>query len=62
MQRTFFGILKSGLYYIKENGCKNIGKLEKGIIKYIEHYNSGKIKKKLKGMSPVQYREHSKLA
>ena len=36
---NFFGILKSWLYYIKENGCKNIGKLEKGIIKYIEHYN-----------------------
>ncbi len=56
---NFFGILKSELYYIKEKEYKNIKELEKDIIEYIEYYNNRRIKSKLKGMSPVQYRKHS---
>ena len=33
--------------------------LEKDIIEYIDYYNNKRIKSKLKGMSPVQYRTHS---
>ena len=58
---NFFGILKSELYYIKEKEYKNIEELEKDIIEYIDYYNNRRIKSKLKGMSPVQYREHSQL-
>ncbi len=58
---NFFGILKSELYYIKEKEYKNIEELEKDIIEYIDYYNNRRIKSKLKGMSPVQYREHSML-
>lgn len=58
---NLFGILKSEYYYIKEKEYKNIEKLEKDIIEYIEYYNNRRIKSKLNGMSPVQYREHSKL-
>ena len=56
---NFFGILKSELYYIKEKEYHNIKELEKDIIEYIEYYNNRRIKSKLKGMSPVQYRIHS---
>lgn len=56
---NFFGILKSELYYIKEKEYNNIDELEKDIIEYIEYYNNRRIKCKLKGMSPVQYRIHS---
>ena len=59
---NFFGILKSELYYIKEKEYKNIEELEKDIIEYIEYYNNKRIKSKLKGMSPVQFREHSLVA
>ena len=58
---NFFGILKSELYYIKEKEYKNIEELEKDIVEYIEYYNNRRIKSKLKGMSPVQYRQHSML-
>lgn len=61
LAENFFGILKSELYYIKEKEYKNIEELEKDIIEYIEYYNNRRIKSKLKGMSPVQYREHSQL-
>lgn len=56
---NFFGILESELYYINEKEYNNINELEKDIIEYIEYYNNRKIKCKLKGMSPVQYRIHS---
>ena len=59
MQKTFFGLLKSELYYIKEKEYKNIEDLEKDIIEYIDYYNNRRIKGKLKGMSPVNYRIHS---
>lgn len=37
----------------------SIDELEKDIIEYIEYYNNRRIKSKLKGMTPVQYRIHS---
>ena len=36
--------------------------LETDIIEYIDYYNNKRIKGKLKGMSPVQYRVHSQVA
>ena len=59
---SFFGTLKSELFYIKEKSYKNIDELEKDIKKYINYYNKKRIKSKLKGMSPVNYRIHSLLA
>jgi transposase InsO family protein len=58
---NFFGILKSELYYVKEKEYKCVEELEKDIIEYIDYYNNRRIKSKLKGMSPVEYREHSML-
>jgi transposase InsO family protein len=54
MAENFFGIMKSELLYA--------GKFEspEGFIKalkeYIEYYNNKRIKYRLKGKSPVQYR------
>ena len=56
---NFFGILKSELFYPKEKEYRNIEELEKDIKEYIEYYNNSRIKSKLKGMSPIQYRKHS---
>lgn len=56
---NFFGLLKSELYYIKEKDYKSIEELENDIIEYIDYYNNKRIKGKLKGMSPVNYRIHS---
>ena len=58
---NFFGILKSELFYVKEKEYNNVDELEKDIIEYIDYYNNKRIKGKLKGMSPVQYRIHSSL-
>ena len=58
---NFFGLLKSELFYIKEKEYQNIEELEKDIIEYIDYYNNKRIKSKLKGLSPVQYRIQSSL-
>lgn len=60
LAENFFGLLKSELFYMKE--YKTIEELEKDIIEYIDYYNNKRIKGKLKGMSPVQYRVHSQAA
>jgi len=50
----FFGILKSEFLYLKE--FKSIEHFKKELKKYIDYYNNKRIKAKLKGLSPVQYR------
>lgn len=56
---NFFGLIKSELYYIKK--YTDINELIIDIIEYIDWYNNKRIKCKLKGMSPVEYRSHSLL-
>ena len=51
---SFFAILKSELFYLKT--FTSIGELHNEIDRYIRYYNHQRIKTKLKGLSPVQYR------
>lgn len=59
MMENFFGILKTEMFYEQENNYKNIDELIKAIDDYIKYYNYGRIKEKLKGLSPVNYRLQS---
>ncbi|QAV07620.1 IS3 family transposase [Bacillus vallismortis] len=54
---NFFGILKSEFLYLKE--FESIEHLKQELELYIDYYNQKRIKAKLKGMSPVQYRTHA---
>ena len=60
LAENFFGLLKSELLYLRE--FKSIEEFKIELEKYIDYYNNKRIKGKLKGMSPVQYRTHSKVA
>lgn len=51
---NFFGLLKTELFYLEK--FTSIDQLEKAIVEYIDYYNNRRIKLKLNGMSPVQYR------
>ena len=51
---SFFATMKSEFFYL--NRFKNVEKLKQGIEDYIHYYNNDRIKLKLKGLSPVQYR------
>ena len=59
MMESFFGILKSEMFYGYEKTFKSIEHLEQAIVDYIDYYNNKRIKVKLKGLSPVQYRTKS---
>ena len=56
MMESFFGILKSEMFYGYEKSFQSLKQLEQAIVDYIDYYNNKRIKVKLKGLSPVQYR------
>lgn len=55
---NFFGILKSEMDYQKRK-YDSIPDFKKELIEYIQYYNKKRIKSKLKGLSPVQFRIQS---
>ena len=57
---NFFGLLKSELLYIQE--FESMVHFKRELELYIEYYNHKRIKGKLKGLSPVQYRIQSSIA
>ena len=54
VMENFFGIMKSELLYLQEFSDMEVFKRE--LQKYINYYNNDRIKLKLNGKSPVQYR------
>ena len=51
---SFFAVLKSEYFHL--NRFDSIDELRDGLADYIHYYNHDRIKLKLKGLSPVQYR------
>ncbi len=54
MAENFFGIMKSELVYAEK--FESTEAFMKALVEYIEYYNNKRIKTRLKGKSPVQYR------
>lgn len=59
LMECFFGLLKSEMYYGQEYKYKTVEELSSAIDEYIDYYNNKRIKSKLKGLTPVQYRNQS---
>jgi len=57
VMENFFGILKSECFYTRK--FESVEQLKQSLHKYIHYYNHDRIKIKLKGLSPVQYRIQS---
>jgi len=57
---SFFAVLKSELFYLKK--FSSTDELESAIGEYIRYYNYDRIKMKLGGLSPVQYRTQAMAA
>ncbi|KIQ51745.1 integrase, partial [Citrobacter rodentium] len=60
VMESFFGTLKSECFYLSDH--KNISELRMAIDDYIHYYNHERIKQKLKGLSPVEYRTQALIA
>ena len=54
MMENFFGLMKNELLYV--NDFDSVDSFETELRKYILWYNKKRIKLRLKGMSPAQYR------
>ena len=59
MMENFFWLLKTEMFYDQENCYETLDDLIKAIDDYIYYYNYDRIKEKLKGLSPVNYRLQS---
>ncbi|MCM3274367.1 IS3 family transposase, partial [Paenibacillus elgii] len=57
VMENFFGHLKSEFLY--PNEFESVDHFKQELAAYIDYYNNKRIKTKLKGMSPVQYRTHA---
>ena len=54
MMENFFGLMKSELLYLQK--WDSVEQFKKELIRYIHYYNNDRIKLRLNGKSPVQYR------
>jgi transposase InsO family protein len=57
VMENFLGILKTEFYYNKD--FSSIEQFSRELSEYIDYYNNHRIKVKLKGLSPVQFRTQS---
>lgn len=56
----FFGTLKTEMYYL--NTFQTEKDLRRAIFHYIEFYNNQRFQENLKGMTPIEFRNHASLA
>ena len=61
MMENFFGLLKTEMFYDQEDKYKTLDELILAIDDYINYYNYDRIKVKLKGLSPINYRLQSSI-
>jgi len=54
---NFFGILKSEFFH--DQAFSSVEQFSEMLSEYIDYYNNRRIKVKLKGLSPVQFRTQS---
>ena len=59
LMENFFGILKTEMFYEQEDKYETLDDLINAIDDYIYYYNHDRLKEKLKGLSPVNYRLQS---
>jgi transposase InsO family protein len=57
VMENFFGLLKSELLYLQE--FESVEHFKKELIEYLNWYNEKRIKVKLKGLTPLQFRNQS---
>ena len=59
LMENFFGVMKNEMFYGHEYEFESLEQLKDEMVKYIDYYNKNRITVKLKGLSPIQYRQQS---
>ncbi|MCR4843961.1 MAG: IS3 family transposase, partial [Bacteroidales bacterium] len=60
VMENFFGLLKSELLYLQK--FDSLEHFKDELEKYLHYYNNDRIKRKLDGKSPVQYRTQTNIS
>jgi transposase InsO family protein len=60
VMESFFGVLKSELQYLQD--FDSLDHFKKELIEYLDYYNNGRLKAKLKGLTLAQHRRQALLA
>ena len=58
---NFFGLLKTEMFYDQEYKYHSLQELTQAIKEYIEYYNEERIKSRLKGLTPKEYRNQASI-
>jgi transposase InsO family protein len=53
---AFWGMIKSEMYYLRK--FNTFDELKEAVIKYINYYNNQRYQKRLKCMTPIEYRQY----
>ncbi|MBW7999455.1 IS3 family transposase [Lactobacillus helveticus] len=61
LMENFFGLLKTEMFYDQEYKCHSLQGLTQAIKEYIEYYNEERIKSRLKGLTPKEYRNQASI-
>ena len=59
LMENFFGLLKTEIFYGFEDQFKTTDELIQAIEGYIYYYNNDRIKSRLKGLTPMEYRNQA---
>lgn len=59
LMENFFGLLKTEIFYGFEDQYETIDDLIQAIEEYIYYYNNDRIKERLKGLTPIEYRNQA---
>ena len=61
LMENFFGLLKTEMFYDQEYKYHSLQELAQAIEEYIEYYNEERIKSRLKGLTPKEYRNQASI-
>ena len=59
IMENFFGKMKNEMFYGHEYEFETLDQLKQAMEEYITYYNEKRIKVKLKGLTPLQFRNQS---
>ena len=59
IMENFFGKMKNEMFYGHEYEFETLDQLRQAMEEYITYYNEKRIKVKLKGLTPLQFRNQS---
>lgn len=59
LMENFFGLMKTEMFYGQERSYTSVEELIQAMHDYIHYFNNDRIKVRLKGLTPMEYRNQA---